>query len=150
MVRRSPDDGRLSETWRDALFGGVASMPVTAALYWLSGGGREFPLDAVAVAGLVAGYLAAGRAADPDAVGLRAGVVGGLPGVAWLLAAILGDATALSGPAWFEVAGLAFVVGATSAVAALVLALAAVVGVLGARVGGWVAARRGRRVDHAG
>ncbi|AAG20017.1 hypothetical protein PNQ29_08120 [Halobacterium salinarum] len=105
MVRRSPDDGRLSETWRDALFGGVASMPVTAALYWLSGGGREFPLDAVAVAGLVAGYLAAGRA---------------------------------------------FVVGATSAAAALALALAAVVGVLGARVGGWVAARRGRRVDHAG
>jgi len=150
MVRRSSGDGGRSEAWRDALLGGAASMPVTAALYWLSGGGREFPLNAVTVAGLVAGYLAAGRAADPDAAGLRAGVVGGLPAVAWLLATILGGATALSGPAWFEAAGLAFAVGATVSLAALVTGVAAVVGVVGARVGGWVAARRGRRLGHTG
>jgi len=104
----------------------------------------------VLVAGLVAGYLAAGRAVDADAAGLRAGVVGGLPGLAWLFWKLSGGLSGLSGPAWFETVGVALAVGTTAAVGALVLGLASLVGFVGAKVGSWVAGRTGRRVGHAG
>jgi len=126
-----------------ALLGGVVSMPVTVVLYWSSGGGSEFVLDAVLLAGLLAGFLAARRGVDADAVGVRAGVVGGVPGVVWLLPKVLDLAAGLSGPTWFEAVGVALVVGTTVGLIALVFAFSALLGLVGARVGGWATRRAG-------
>jgi len=150
MDRSRRSRGLFSDTWRYALLGGVASLPFTAARYWWSTSGSEISLNAALFAGLVAGYLAAGRAVDADAAGLRTGVVSGLPGVAWVFSKILGDVPALSGPAWFETSGVALTVGVTDVFVAFRLALAGLVGLVGARVGGGVARRTGWGASSAG
>lgn len=92
---------RPGATWTCALVGGVASLPLTLGLYWSSGAGNEFSLNAVVLGGLLAGYLATGRGADATVAGGRAGLIGGLPAV-WVLAGDVVPALAASGPAWFR------------------------------------------------
>jgi hypothetical protein len=131
----------VTETWKYALIGGVASIPLTIGLYWQSGMGSEFSLNMVFFGGLFAGYLVSAAATETDgsSVGFRAGVVGGLPGL-WLLVDLLEAAVAWSSPLWFRVV-------ATSALAVgfatILLAFAGVVGFLGAKVGGWLARKTG-------
>lgn len=141
MTAESPSTAR-SEAWTYGLLGGVVSMPLTVGAYWLSGMGNDFSLNLVFVGGLLAGYLVEARdvAADSDAAGLRAGVVGALPGVVWLVSDRLlpvrgADATL---PGGFEAA--------ISALAVLFgLGFGAVVGLLGGAIGGWLARKvRGR------
>jgi hypothetical protein len=131
----------LTETWKYALLGGIASVPFTVGLFWLSGTGSEFALDVVLLGGLLAGYLARAGSADASStsVGVRAGVVGGLPGL-WLLVDVLRAASALAGPVWFQVAAVSMTV---VVVTTAVLGFAGVVGVLGAKVGDWLAEKRG-------
>ena len=139
MVRTGPL--QLTETWKYGLLGGISSIPFTVGLYWLSGTGSEFALDVVLLGGLLAGYLARAGSADASStsVGVRAGVVGGLPGL-WLLVDVLRTASALSGPVWFQVAAVSMtMIVFTTAV----LGFAGVVGVVGANVGGWLAEKRG-------
>lgn len=129
--------GPLSETWRCALLGGVASIPLTVSLYWLSGAGNELSLNMVFVGGLLAGFLAQSRSADVGSAGFRAGVVGGLPGL-WILAEILEMAATVSGPLAFRVVAGLLVAGTFAAVLATA---AGVAGFLGAKVGAWLAAK---------
>lgn len=129
--------GPLSETWRCALLGGVASIPLTVGLYWLSGAGNELSLNMVFVGGLLAGVLAQRRSGDVGSAGFRAGVVGGLPGL-WILAGILEMAATVSGPLAFRVVAGLLVAGTFAAVMATA---AGVAGFLGAKVGAWLAAK---------
>jgi hypothetical protein len=131
----------VTETWKYALVGGIASIPLTIGLYWQSGMGSEFSLNMVFFGGLFAGYLVSAAATETDgsSVGFRAGVVGGLPGL-WLLVDLLEAAVAWSSPLWFRV-----VATSTLAVgfATILLAFAGFVGFLGAKVGGWLARKTG-------
>jgi hypothetical protein len=131
----------VTETWKYALVGGIASIPLTIGLYWQSGMGNEFSLNMVFFGGLFAGYLvsAAATGADAPSVGFRAGVVGGLPGL-WLLVDLLEAAVAWSSPLWFRVVAVSVLaVGFTT----ILLGIAGLVGLLGAKVGGWLAKKTG-------
>lgn len=137
----------LPPVWRYGLVGGLASLPFTVGAYWWSGGGGRMSLSFVAAAGLVAGFLAAGRVDDVGRAGLRAGVVGALP-VLWLAYRLLETTFAPMEPAWFRAAG---VFGAV-VLAGLGLFLSGVVGSLCGKVGGWLAVEAGLRpvVERAG
>lgn len=137
MPQIGPLQRHVSPTWKCALVGGIISIPFTLGLYWLSGMGNELSLSMVFFGGLVAGFLAHTRVADADgsAAGLRAGIVGALPGM-WFLVDVFEVAWALSGPLWFRSAATVLVVGT---IVAALFGLGALVGLLGAKVGGWLA-----------
>lgn len=136
MPSIGPRQHESFETWRYALVGGVLSMPVTVASYWRTG--SEMSFSAVLLGGLVAAYLAERRTGTSAGVGLRAGLVGGLP-VLWVLADIVGAATALSGPTWFTAAGTVLTGVVLVGFGVFCFGLSAVVGAIGGLIGAWLA-----------
>jgi hypothetical protein len=141
---------RTDDTWTYALLGGLASVPLTVSLYVLSDAGSEISLNAVVLGGFLAGYLvrSASADADPGPVGVRAGVVGGVPTVVWGLSEVAGSAAAVAGPVPFRVAAVGMVL---FTITTVVLTFAGLGGYVGARVGGWLAGRidsRRPRVEH--
>lgn len=126
-------------TWRYAVVGGVASIPLSAGLYWLTGAGSTFSLNMVFFGGVLAGYLAETKSPEADitTVGLRTGLVGGLPGLVLLLEATSG----LAGPLWFRAAGGTMLAG-TFVVSTFAIAVLA--GAFGAVGGSWLAGKLGR------
>jgi hypothetical protein len=131
----------MTETWKYALIGGLVSLPFTIGLYWQSGMENELSLNMVFFGGLLAGYLASAAATETNSssVGFRAGVVGGLPGL-WLVAELLDAAIAWSSPLWFRVVAVSMLaVGFTT----VLLGFAGLVGLLGAKAGGWLAKKTG-------
>jgi len=127
---------RLSETWRYALLSGLASIPFTAYGYWQTG--SELSLLPVFFGGILAGFLAQRKTGTSSGVGVRTGLVGGLPSI-WLFVDLLAALSGLAGPAWFVVSGLVLVIGAAAVVGMLAFSFSAVVGAVGARVGSWLA-----------
>jgi len=130
----------LSRTWKYALICGLASIPLTLGLYWLSGTGNDLSLNTVFFGGLASGWLAHGTGVETDSVGFRAGVIGGLAGL-WTLPELLHVVLSAAEPAWFGVLQAGLVVG----LFALVLVVAGFTGFLGAMVGNWLAGAFGRR-----
>ncbi|WP_053948297.1 DUF5518 domain-containing protein [Halolamina sediminis] len=125
-----------ADTWRYALLGGIASIPLSAGLYWLTAAGSTFSLNMVFFGGVLAGYFAEIRAPQIDitAVGIRTGLVGGLPALVLLLEATSG----LAGPVWFRaVGGLLFV----GTFVVFTFAIAVVAGAFGAVGGSWLAGK---------
>ncbi len=145
--------GLTDESLRTATLVGLASIPFTIALSWnsvtlpheiASNGGIHFDATisgaAIFVAGTVVGYLYAGRPTEVERAGTRAGVVGSAPMIALILLAFLVQI-------WFA---------STKIVSTLVLTLlipltvvlsagvGALVGLVGASLGEWVADRVGR------
>ncbi|ELY63146.1 DUF5518 domain-containing protein [Natrinema versiforme] len=131
-----------NETWQYALLGGLVSIPFTAASYLQTG--SELSLAPVFFGALLAGFLAERAAGSNSGVGVRAGLIGGLPAVL-LLVDLLAASSGLGGPAWFVALGLALLLGFAAVVGILAFGLAALVGIAGARVGGWLADRGSRR-----
>lgn len=126
----------LSETWRLALVGGIGSIPLTLFLYRLSGTGSELSLNMVFVGGLVAGYLAKRGSANAGRVGVRAGVIGAVPGL-WLLFDTAVAVVGIPNPPVLEAVGVALMVG----VGVGVLGLGGLAGLIGATVGAWLATK---------
>jgi len=94
--------------------------------------------------GILAGYFAVRDTGARQGVGYRVGAIGGLPGLLFLVD--LPEAmTALGGPEWFIAAGTAFTIVIVGTGLLLMIGLSAVVGELGARVGGWLATRSNNR-----
>lgn len=120
--------------WRYAIAGGLASTPLTLAGYWRSGFGSHMSLSWVLLAGVVAGYLAAGRGLDVGWVGLRAGLVGALPGL-WMSFLVLEATFEPMEPPWFRAVGVVVAV----LMVAFLFFVSGVVGYLGGKVGGWLA-----------
>lgn len=141
MVRIGPLHLQLTPTWKYALIGGASSLPITIALYWQSGMGSEFSLNMVFFGGLFAGYLTSGAETElnTSSVGLRAGVVGGLPGL-WLVVDFFDTAIAWPNPLWFRIAAVSMI---TVGVTTLLFVFAGLVGLIGAKVGGWLAKKTG-------
>jgi len=135
-MARSDRDGRfrVPRTWQCALVGGLASVPLTLGLDWLSDSGDEFSSSMVVVGGLLAGYLASRRSVNPGRAGLGAGVVGGVPGFLWVLPAMVGTAGDFADVASFPPLVVLFV----ATFSLVVVALHAGVGLLGGVAGGWL------------
>ncbi|WP_276257933.1 DUF5518 domain-containing protein [Haloglomus litoreum] len=148
MRPSGPVLSRLTPAWRYGLVGGLASIPLTTGLYWLSETANELSLNMVFIGGLIAGCLAAVRSEHVGAVpvGIRTGVVGCLPGIWLVLDTYLFTAT-VGGPAWFRTVGLGVVVVSWIVVATL---MSIIVGVLGAKVGAWLATQLGRSASAVG
>jgi hypothetical protein len=136
-----PLTDRLDDTWKHALVGGLASIPLTTAGYWQSG--SELSLSPVFLGGVLAGYLASRETGSARGVGIRAGLVGGLPSL-WIVADVFGAASGLAGPPWFVTAGLILTVAFVAGFVLLALGFSAFVGEIGARVGDWAAGRTGQ------
>jgi len=127
---------------RYALIGGLIALSGTAFLYWQSS--SELTIGPILVGGLVAGYLYDGERSERRRVGVRTGLIGGLPAL-WLLADLLTATLGAGGPAWFRAAAGVMGVGAMLLFTLLTFALAAVTGVVGTAVGDWLSRKTGRR-----
>jgi hypothetical protein len=143
-VSPSPLQRLRSPTWRYALTAGLASIPVTLALNWQDPSG-PWDASAVALAALVAGYLAKRRGLKASTVGFRTGVVGAAP-VLWSVADVVPFVLGLAQPAWFTAVQLVVL----TLVVPLLVGLVAVVGTLAGMAGGWLAQRRGHPRRPAG
>jgi hypothetical protein len=132
---------RRQDAWTYALVGGLVAAPLTVAHNLYTGLGTEFSLNALLVGGLVAGFLAKRASADADRAAAGAGVLGGLPALAWILPAMLASASSFAAAWSFPPAGplLAAVFGVT------VLAVFVFAGLLGGLAGRWLASLVARR-----
>ncbi|WP_368085979.1 DUF5518 domain-containing protein [Haladaptatus paucihalophilus] len=114
--------------------GGLASIPLTVLLYWQSGMGNNLSLSMVFFGGLLAGYLSHRRQSGETNAGFRAGVIGGAP-VLWLSLDLFRTTLGPVGPLWFRVIAtmtvLVFIV--------IGFLISAFIGILGAKVGRWLA-----------
>ncbi|WP_123533648.1 DUF5518 domain-containing protein [Halosimplex salinum] len=126
----------LSDGWRYALGGGLVAVPLMTLGYLETG--SELSLGPVLLGGVVAGYLAARKTGTHRGVGARVGLVASLPALL-VVSDILLATRGLGGPDWFVAAGLALAVGTAAAVVAVVVFFSVLSGVVGARVGGWLA-----------
>lgn len=139
VTRTGPLLDELGDAWRYALVGGVVAFPLTALGYWQTG--SELSLSPVLLGGAIAGYLARRATGETNvAAGTRAGLVGALPTL-WLLGDVVLAATALDGPSWFVAVGGGFALVVVVAVGLAAFGLAALLGGVGAVVGGWLAGR---------
>lgn len=142
MGGTSPAPRRNASPWKYALLGGLASVPVAAGEYWLSGAGDTFPITFALVGGVVAGALARRRFAHAGRAGAGAGAVGGLVALGWILTALL-DTAADFAAAWSTpVAGVLIAV----VFGLVVLEMAALVGLIGGAIGGWLTTKLGGRL----
>jgi hypothetical protein len=130
----------LSMRWRCVLLGGGVALPCTAFSYWRTG--SEVSLGAVAVGGLLTGYLLARSNVETGRAGLHVGIVGGLP-LLWALLDTYAVTAGFTEPAWFKLAGGVLLVGA--AVAGF--GIAALAGEVGVRAGAWLADALDHRRD---
>ena len=138
-----PQHGKAQ--WKYSLIGGLASLPFTTLSYWQTG--SELSLGAVLFGGILAGYLAVRTGGRHSGVGLRAGLIGGLP-VFWVLFDVLAATSGLAGPAWFVTSATLLTIVFTIMVAALGFGIAALIGEIGTRIGSWLAGEKpGRRTS---
>lgn len=142
MPRIGNPSEAISDSWKYALTGSLVSIPFTVASYWQTG--SEMSLSAVLLGGFLAGYLSKRNTGESAGVGVRTGLVGGLP-VVWMLFDLLAATSGLSGPSWFVAAGTAMVLGATVVIAVVSFGLSAALGAVGASVGNRLAGFGDRR-----
>ena len=120
----------LPPSWKFALIGAIASLPVVAVLNWLPDwiGEADIGGGIMILGAFIAGFIATMRSSDPSAAGLRAGFIGAL--VESAVFAVTAGVTAtwsLSRVVFFVFAG------------ALLLILAPAFGFVLGRLGGWTA-----------
>jgi len=140
MSHPGPLPVRSSESWQYALIGGLSSIPFTIALYWLSGLGQELSLNMVVVGGLLTGYLAKRGGANVDRAGFRAGLIGAVPAL-WLLFDGLRAAVEVPGTGPFRIGAVTLSI----LIALFVFAVGGIAGLIGAKIGGWLAKKTGHR-----
>ncbi|MFC3959388.1 DUF5518 domain-containing protein [Halovivax cerinus] len=119
--------------WRYSLPGGVLAATVVALSYAESN--SKMSLGAVFFVGIIVGFLSKREYGSSKGTGALTGLIGAVP-VVWILAQILTATSGLSGPAWFVAAGTITTVLYTLGVGMLGFALSALVGEVGARIGG--------------
>jgi hypothetical protein len=132
----------VPETWRYALVGGIVSIPLSLGLYWYTGMGNDFSLNMVTVGGLLAGYLAKRNSVDAKPAGVRAGLIGALPGLAWILPQIARNVAA----GWSLLPIAVFLCLFT----VIIFVIGAVAGVIGGAIGGWLFKKMGNQKPVAG
>ena len=136
MPEVGPPPQHGTTPWKYALISGVASLPFTTCSYWQTG--SELSLGAVLFGGILAGYLTRRAGGGVSGVGIRVGIVGGLP-VLWVVFDVLAATGGLAGPTWFVTSATLIAIGFTIVVAVLGLGISALIGEVGTRIGSWVA-----------
>ncbi|MBP2252689.1 hypothetical protein J2754_003035 [Halarchaeum solikamskense] len=126
---------RGNQTWPYALLGGIVSIPLVLADYWLSGMGSYFSINMVFFGGLLAGFLAQRGSANTRQAATGAGIIGGLPGYLWILPA-MGQMWTSFATAWSSPLAATVLVLLGSV---LMVGISAVAGLLGGIVGSWLA-----------
>ncbi|REA02737.1 hypothetical protein DEQ92_13205 [Haloferax sp. Atlit-6N] len=116
----------LPPAWKSALIGVIASLPVIAVVNWLPEPESTVGAGMMVFGAFIAGAVAALSSADPDAAGLRAGLLGGV--LELLVFAATAGTTAAWPPSRIAFFGLA---------GGVVLCLASMFGLGCGRVGGW-------------
>ena len=124
----------VPSAWRFALIGALASLPLVAVINRLPNSEATLGGGVMILGAFIAGFIAATRATDPDAAGLRAGFLGGALAVLTLIATVISTPASNTAITWplSRVVFWLFAVG-------LALCLASVFGLVCGRVGGWVA-----------
>lgn len=120
----------LPPSWKFALIGAIASLPVVVVLNWLPDwvGEADIGGGIMILGAFIAGFIATMRSSDPSAAGLRAGFIGALVGIAvFAVPAGMTATWSLSRVVFFLFAG------------ALLIILAPVFGFVLGRLGGWTA-----------
>jgi len=130
---------QIPRLWTYGLIGGILALPFTAVSYWQTG--SELSLAPVVLGGLVAGYLATLKTGESNGVGLRAGVIGGLP-IVWMLVDILRGTSGLAGPSWFVTGATFLTIVFVTVFGVAGFGLSALVGGLGAKIGSWIAGKQ--------
>ncbi|WP_256391091.1 DUF5518 domain-containing protein [Natronoarchaeum rubrum] len=118
----------LPDSWRFALVGALASLPITAVLNRLPNSEATVGGGIMIFGAFIAGVVAAIRSSDPSAAGLRAGFTGAVLGV---LIFLLTAGTTVAWPLprvvfWIFAGGL-------------VVCVASLFGIGFGRAGGWMA-----------
>ncbi|WP_136591584.1 DUF5518 domain-containing protein [Salinigranum halophilum] len=131
--------GVVPKTWKYALIGGIVSIPLSIGLYWYSGMGNDFSANMVFVGGLLAGYLAKRSSVAAKPVGLRAGLIGSLPGLIWIFPHTVETARNIAGAGSITPAAVVLIIFFST----FVLGIGAVAGFLGGAVGGWLSKKIG-------
>lgn len=134
MTPSPPRARALPAAWRFALVGAIASLPVTVLINRMPNSGATISGSIMIVGGFIAGVVATNRSTDPDAVGLRTGLLAGVVGVSTFVVTVVGDSLGGSTVAW-PLSRVVFFVFA----GVLFLFVASVFGLVCSRVGGWVA-----------
>jgi len=120
----------LPPSWKFALIGAIASLPVVAVLNWLPDwiGEADIGGGIMILGAFIAGFIATMRSSDPSAAGLRAGFIGALvESAVFAVTAGVIATWSLSRVVFFIFAG------------ALLLILAPAFGFVLGRLGGWTA-----------
>lgn len=123
----------VTENWRYSVPGGVLSAFFVALSY--SGQGSNMSLGAVFFIGIIVGFLSKRHYGTSKGTGVLTGLVGAVP-VIWILGQMLTATSGLSGPTWFTATGTIMTVPVAIFVGAFGFTLSAVVGEVGARIGG--------------
>ncbi|WP_435320654.1 DUF5518 domain-containing protein [Haloarchaeobius sp. TZWSO28] len=123
----------VTENWRYSLPGGVVAAALVALGYTETA--PDVSLGAVLVVGIVVGFLSKRHYGSSKGTGVLTGLIGALPFLL-VLGQLLTATSGLAGPAWFTVAGTVMTVFVGIAVAVMGFGLSALLGELGARVGG--------------
>lgn len=117
---------RIPQVWRAAVLGTVASLPATVIINWLPNSEATAGGGAIIIGPMIAGAIAAKRSVEPDAVGLRAGFLGGIVAVSGFM---LTEATSV---AWSLNTTVFFLIAVV-----MLLCLSSVFGLIFGRIGGW-------------
>jgi len=78
---RIPGRRSVSQVWRVALVGAIASVPATVVLNWVPNSGATPGGGVMIIGAMIAGAFAIAQSIDPGAAGLRTGLLGGVVAV---------------------------------------------------------------------
>jgi len=118
---------------RYSLPGGIVAAVLVALGYLASE--PTMSLGAVFFVGILVGFLSKRQYGSSTGTGVVTGVIGALP-IGLILVRMLTATAGLSGPAWFTAAGTVLAALAALCVGVLGVALSALIGEVGARIGG--------------
>jgi len=124
----------LPTAWQFALIGALVSLPIAILINRMPNSEATIGATIMIVGAFIAGVTAASRSTDADAAGARAGILGGVLGVATFLVTVASDALSGSLATWSVSRGVFF-----GFASVLFLFVASIFGLVFGRVGGWVA-----------
>ena len=122
-----------TENWKYSIPGGILSAFLVALSYVDSK--PDMSIGAVFFIGIIVGFLSKRHYGTSKGTGVLTGLLGAVP-VIWILGQMLTATSGLSGPAWFTATGTIMTILVAVFVGAFGFTLSAVLGEVGARIGG--------------
>ncbi|SIR89831.1 hypothetical protein SAMN05421858_4456 [Haladaptatus litoreus] len=138
MVRFNQTNKTSSE-WKYALIGGLISIPLTVGYNWFFEP-EIYSLIMATIGGMIASYLAKRNALRIYRTGIGAGALGAIPALVMAFSPLSDIATK-----WLGSGAIVFTVIVVPLVIMAILAIGAVLGFIGAAIGGWLATKFGNR-----